>query len=59
MAKHVVVTSIQKKIYKNFMATFYGWRSTASRLVPLRGSNLLFTAIQICISVPKKIQQLN
>ena len=25
------------------MAPFYGWGSTASRLVPLRGVNLLFT----------------
>ena len=28
---------------KNFMAPFYGWGSTASRLQPLRGGNLLFT----------------
>ena len=27
----------------NFMASFYGWGSTASRLEPLRGGNLLFT----------------
>ena len=27
----------------NFMATFYGWGSTASRLEPLRGGSLLFT----------------
>ena len=27
----------------NFMASFYGWGSTASRLVLLRGSKLLFT----------------
>ena len=25
------------------MASFYGWGSTTSRLVPLRGSSLLFT----------------
>ena len=25
------------------MAPFYGWGSTASRLEPLRGGNLLFT----------------
>ena len=25
------------------MAPFYGWRSTASRLEPLRGGSLLFT----------------
>ena len=29
---------------KNFMAPFYGWGSTASRLEPLRGSSLLFTS---------------
>ena len=28
---------------KNFMALFYGWGSTASRLEPLRGGRLLFT----------------
>ena len=29
--------------FKNFMAPFYGWGSTASRLEPLRGGSLLFT----------------
>ena len=33
---------VQKK-KKNFMASFYGWGSTASRLEPLRGGSLLFT----------------
>ena len=28
---------------KNFMAPFYGWGSTASRLEPLQGGSLLFT----------------
>ena len=28
---------------KNFMAPFYGWSSTASRLEPLREGSLLFT----------------
>ena len=28
---------------KNFMAPFYGWGPTASRLQPLRGGSLLFT----------------
>ena len=28
---------------KNFMAPFYGWGSTASKLEPLRGGSLLFT----------------
>ena len=32
---------ISKK--KNFMAPFYGWGSTASRLVPLPGGSFLFT----------------
>ena len=27
----------------NFIAPFYGWDSTASRLEPLRGGSLLFT----------------
>ena len=32
-----------KKKKKNFMAPFYGWGSTTSRLEPLRGGSLLFT----------------
>ena len=28
---------------KNFMTSFNGWGSTASRLEPLRGGSLLFT----------------
>ena len=28
---------------KNFMAPYYGWGSTASRLEPLRGDSLFFT----------------
>ena len=28
---------------QNFMAPFYGWGSTPSRLVSLRGGSLLFT----------------
>ena len=28
---------------QNFMAPFYGWGSTTSRLEPLRGGSLLFT----------------
>ena len=31
----------------NFMAPFYGWASTASRLEPLRGGSLLFTTKKI------------
>ena len=33
--------NLKKK--QNFMAPFYGWGSTASRLEPLRGGSLLFT----------------
>ena len=33
----------KQKTKKNFMAPFYGWVSTASRLKPLRGGSLLFT----------------
>ena len=36
-------TFLLKKKKKNFMAPFYGWGSTASRLEPLRGGSLLFT----------------
>ena len=32
-----------KKSFKNFMAPFYGWGSTASRLQPLWEGSLLFT----------------
>ena len=32
-----------QKNFENFMAPFYGWGSTASRLQPLRGGSLLFT----------------
>ena len=35
--------SLTLKKTKNFMAPFYGWGSTASRLEPLRGGSLLFT----------------
>ena len=38
-----VCLSTYKKEKKNFMAPFYGWGSTASRLEPLRGGSLLFT----------------
>ena len=37
-AELYVILSGKKK--KNFMAPFYGWGSTASRLVPLRGGSL-------------------
>ena len=39
---------------KNFMAPFYGWGSTASRLQPLRGGSLLFT-IQFVSLLEEKI----
>ena len=38
------VLDLPMTLKKNFMAPFYGWGSTASRLEPLRGvSSLLFT----------------
>ena len=37
-------TLLKKKLKKNFMAPFYGWGSTGSRLQPLQGGSLLFTA---------------
>ena len=36
-----------EKKKKNFMAPFYGWGSTASRLQPLRGGSLLFTTQKV------------
>ena len=33
----------EKKNFENFVAPFYRWGSTASRLQPLRGGSLLFT----------------
>ena len=38
-----MVKKIKLKKNTNFMAPFYGWGSTASRLEPLRGGSLLFT----------------
>ena len=37
------VGKIHAKKQTNFMAHFYGWGLTASRLEPLRGGSLLFT----------------
>ena len=37
------VLKLKNTFKKNFMATFYGWGSTVSRLQPLRGGSLLFT----------------
>ena len=37
--EHYLKSSKKKK---NFMASFHGWGSTASRLEPLRGGSLLF-----------------
>ena len=42
------ITAAQKRTQDltlnfNFMAPFYGWGSTASRLQPLRGGSLIFT----------------
>ena len=41
LRKAMAAESGKKK--KNFMAPFYGWGSTASRLEPLWGGSLLFT----------------
>ena len=41
LAKHANAKTKTKK--KKFIAPFYGWGSTASRLEPLRGGSLLFT----------------
>ena len=35
-----------KKKLKNFMAPFYGWGSTASRLQPLQGGSLLLSKLE-------------
>ena len=40
---HKKIVQPHKKKNNNFMAPFYGWSSTASRLEPLRGGSLLFT----------------
>ena len=40
--KNITILNV-KLLKKNFMAPFYGWGSTASRLEPLRGGSLLFT----------------
>ena len=40
--RHLKVVSRQSTLLKkSFMALFYGWGSTASRLAPLRGGSLL------------------
>ena len=45
--KNIVVCLLNsnkcKETVKNFMAPFYGWGSTVSRLEPLWGGSLLFT----------------
>ena len=47
---HAIFQELGKNNFKinvikktNFMAPFYGWVSTTSRLKPLRGDSLLFT----------------
>ena len=40
---NINILNINHENKKNFMAPFYGWSSTASRLQPLRGGSLLFT----------------
>ena len=44
MARYTIKkTKQKKKNFENFVAPFYRWGSTASRLQPLRGGSLLFT----------------
>ena len=40
--QQIVTKPRRRKNFFNFMAPFYGWGSTASRLQPLRGGSLLF-----------------
>ena len=42
-SKILFLVPLQAKKNLNFMAPFYGWGSTASRLEPLRGGSLSFT----------------
>ena len=42
-AESIVLLIFVLKKKTNFIAPFYGWGSTASRLEPLRGGSLLFT----------------
>ena len=42
-SKSIFLESLIITKKKNFMAHFYGWGSTASRLLPLWGGSLLFT----------------
>ena len=39
----VMISSVEYLKKNNFMAPFYRWGSTASRLQPLRGGSLVFT----------------
>ena len=39
----ILLVSLKLKKKNNFMASFYGWGSTASKLEPLQGGSLLFT----------------
>ena len=43
LINNIKLGNIKTKKKNNFMAPFYGWGSTASRLEPLRGGSLLFT----------------
>ena len=42
--KNFMVNTSYNVYKKNFMAPFYGWGSVVTRLEPLRGGSLLFTA---------------
>ena len=41
--RFIVYLAVHQIKKTNFMAPFYGWGSTASRLEPLRGGSLVFT----------------
>ena len=43
MTFYLTLPLLSTKKPKNFMAPFYGWGSTASRLQPFAGGSLLFT----------------
>ena len=44
---HATNTETLLLFKKAFIALFYGWGSTASRLEPLRGSSLLFNSLPL------------
>ena len=41
--RYFIMKNLNLLNLKNFMAPFYGWGSTDSKLEPLRGGSLIFT----------------